>query len=87
MNAGVRIKILEQSLRCFRIGWFSLVPLLGLPFFILALRLYQEVRLDSAGSWNAARTYLNWGALLACLGGLQSLMIFGWLFYLVSQLF
>jgi hypothetical protein len=68
-----KIRVIEQSLRCFVFGVLSLVPLLGLPFAVLAVGLHLKVWTEVQREWNPAKLYLLWGYGLAWLGGLISL--------------
>ena len=68
-----KIRVIEQSLRCFVFGCLSLIPLLGLPFAILAIVRHLNVWSQGDARWNPAKAYLLWGFGLAWLGGLISL--------------
>ena len=68
-----KVRVIEQSLRCFAFGLLSLIPLLGLPFAILAVTRHLNAWSQGAPEWNPARPYLAWGFGLAWLGGLISL--------------
>lgn len=61
-------EMLRRSLRCFVLGWWSLVPLLGLIPAALAFADFRAVVLRKGRRWNAARTRLLLGAILAGLG-------------------
>lgn len=76
-NPSERILIIERSLRCFAMGWFSLVPPLGIILFPLALMEYSRGRILSSESWNPASRYLTWGFILAAFGGLLSSIALG----------
>ena len=67
-----RIRLIERSLRCFVFGLLSLIPLLGLPFAILAVSWHLKVWSEFGREWNPARLYLGCGYGLAWLGGLIS---------------
>ena len=64
-----RILAIERSLRCFTLGWCSLLPPFGVILLPIALVTFQQVRIDMIGEWNPAGRYLNWGMILACIGG------------------
>ena len=68
-----KVRVIEQSLRCFAFGLLSLIPLLGLPFAILAVVRHRNARSQGDREWNPAKPYLVWGFRLAWLGGLISL--------------
>ena len=68
-----KVRIIEQSLRCFVFGCLSLIPLLGLPFAILAVVRHLNAWSEGDRDWNPAKPYLIWGFALAWLGGLISL--------------
>jgi hypothetical protein len=63
-----KVDAIQCSLRCFTVGLFGLLPLLGIPFAIVALANYFKVRRGFAGQWNPAQRYLRWGITCA-LGG------------------
>ena len=68
-----KVRVIEQSLRCFVFGLLSLIPLLGLPFAILAVVRHRDAWSQADREWNPAKAYLVWGLGLAWLGGLISL--------------
>lgn len=71
-----KVRVIERSLRCYFYGWVSLIPLLGLPMLVLAVVLYQQVRIEAGREWNPANRYLHCGLGLACFGGLLSIGLF-----------
>lgn len=71
--ANHRLAIIDASLACFRMGWLSLLPLIGLPFGFLAVRRFRLTFAISRGEWNPARAYLLGGYALGILGMLLSL--------------
>ena len=79
-----KIRVIEQSLASFVFGLLSLIPLLGLPFAILAVVRHLKAWSQGGQEWNPAKPYLLWGFGLAWLGGLISL---GALAMFVSALF
>ena len=68
-----KIRVIEQSLACFVFGLLSLIPLLGLPFAVLAVVRHLNAWSKGDQEWNPAKPYLLWGFGLAWLGGLISL--------------
>ena len=78
-----RVEIIEGSLTCFAYGWCSFLPVIGLALFVLALLRFQKVRLLTAGEWNPAIRYLNWGMILASIGGFISAVLFAALVFSV----
>jgi hypothetical protein len=75
MEAAVeRIRIIRRSLRCFVLGWLSLIPIFGLALGVLAISLHFRVWRDEGCGWNPARRYLATGFCLAWLGCLLSLL-------------
>ncbi len=63
-----RIEVLTGSLRCFVLGWCSLVPLLGLPFGAWAVVVFWKTRGRHTESPNPARAYLAGGLALGLMG-------------------
>jgi hypothetical protein len=63
-----KIELIQGSLRAFGFGLPGIVPFLGTPFAVIALR--QNSRLKRRGSalWNPAQRYLFWGAVCARIG-------------------
>jgi hypothetical protein len=67
-----RIQLIEGSLRCFVYGILSVIPLFGLGFAVLALRMHFKTWAETAEGWNPARRYLLAGFGLAWIGALIS---------------
>ena len=65
---AARIHLIEESLRCFMLGWLSLIPVLGLAPGVLAIRLHFLVWAGEDGGWNPAKRYLLAGLCLAWCG-------------------
>jgi hypothetical protein len=63
-----KIKMLKSSMRCFIYGLLGLLPVIGLPFAIVALWLSGRVRAREKLFWNAAKPYRIWGVACAALG-------------------
>ncbi len=80
-----QIEIVRRSLRCFIAGLFGIVPLLGLPGALIALLEYRAVTLRRGQLWNPAERYLFGGAVLAGLGLLEVLLIFGLVLFRVLE--
>jgi hypothetical protein len=68
-------EMLRRSLRCFVLGWWSLVPFLGVIPAALALVDLRAVVNGKGRRWNAARNRLLIGAILAGCGLLLSLIL------------
>jgi len=67
-GAAGKIQVLTGSLRCFVLGWLSLIPWLGMPFGAWAAVVYWKTHRTLAGCSNPARAYLTTGLTLALLG-------------------
>ncbi len=80
-----RILVIRHSLQCYLYGWCSFIPLAGIPVSVLALLSFRKARAAGAGEWNPARVYLNWGIMLAALGGFISTAVFGLLIFTVIK--
>jgi hypothetical protein len=76
-SPAVRIQVIEASLRCFVFGWLSLIPLIGLPFVLLANHAYLQSRAESGLEWNPASGYRRAGQGLSCLGGFLQFLTLG----------
>jgi hypothetical protein len=68
-------EMLRRSMRCFVLGWWSLVPLLGVVPALLAFVDFRAVVLHKGRHWNAARLRLLLGAWLAGFGLLFSVVL------------
>lgn len=75
MNTMPKSEMLRRSMRCFVLGWWSLVPFLGVIPAALALVDFRAVVLGKGRRWNASRTRLLLGAMLAGLGLLLTLIV------------
>jgi len=67
-------EMIRRSMRCFVLGWWSLVPLVGLVPAMLAFADFRAVVVGMGRRWNAGRTRLLIGAWLAGLGILTTLL-------------
>ena len=70
-----KIEMIQRSLRCFILGLIGIVPLLGVPFALLALDNFRQIRRGQGTQWNPAQTYLRWG-LATALSGLFLTVVF-----------
>ena len=68
-------EMLRRSMRCFVLGWWSLVPMFGVVPAMLALVDFRAVVLRKGRRWNAARIRLTAGALLAGIGLMVSIIV------------
>jgi TRAP-type mannitol/chloroaromatic compound transport system permease small subunit len=70
MNAAAspKIEMLNSSMRCFMFGLLGLIPLIGLPFALVALWISGQIRAKEKEMWNAARSYRIWGVVCAAVG-------------------
>lgn len=71
-----KIEMIERSLSCFRLGLVGLLPVIGIPWAMMALAQYGRVKRGRGAAWNPAQRYLFWGALCARMG-LWPLLILG----------
>lgn len=60
--------VIKNSLRCYIIGWFGMVPILGIIPAIVAIILYKKVQIESGEGWNPARPHLLCGCILSWFG-------------------
>ena len=70
-----RITAIKESLAVFVCGVLSFFPVVGLLPAIYALANWYHVRLHCGDEWNPADYYLKWGALLALLNLILSLLL------------
>ena len=71
-----KISVINRSLRCLRLAFFSLIPVVGIVAALFAWRDFRFVRRTVAKEWNPARRQLNFGMMLATLGVIFSLLVF-----------
>ena len=69
-----RASAIAMSLRGFGCGLVGVLPFIGLLPSIHALRCWFRVRSDYREDWNPASAYLYWGAVLAALGLLGTVL-------------
>jgi hypothetical protein len=67
-DAEAKIRMLENSMRCFVCGLLGLLPVIGFPFALAALVLSGQVRAGQKKYWNAARPYWILGVISAVAG-------------------
>ena len=72
---STRVALLEQSLRCFRLSWFSLIPILGLAAAVVALVAAVKALNLQKHTWNAAGPYLLAGTLISVVGVAHSVFL------------
>ena len=71
-----KIRVIKLSLRCRRCGIAGLIPVIGLPFLIIAQADYRRVRREVGKEWNPAGRQLFWGHTLVIIGwGLDALTV------------
>jgi len=63
-----KVELIQRSLRCFTLGVLGVLPVVGLPFAVMALTNYFAVQRTSGAQWNPAHTYLTWGLATAVSG-------------------
>jgi hypothetical protein len=70
-----RITVIRQSLTAFICGLIGFLPVIGLLPAIRALSIWNRIRRRYRNEWNPASAYLSWGAFLAILGILDSILL------------
>jgi hypothetical protein len=68
ITPDAKIEMIERSFQCHLQGLLGLIPIVGLPFVVLAAVRAAQVWRMSAGQWNPAQRYLYWAEQLAWLG-------------------
>jgi hypothetical protein len=63
-----KIELIQRSLSAFGFGLPGIVPFLGTPFAIVALRNNSRIKRGGGALWNPAQRYLFWGAVCARIG-------------------
>ena len=72
-----KVLVIERSLRCFTLGLFGVLPVVGLPFAVTALSNYFHVKRIVGTQWNPAQTYLAWGLATSLSGLFLTVVITG----------
>jgi hypothetical protein len=71
-----KAQVIERSLRCFEFGIVGLLPVIGLPFAMVALGAFAQVKRHRTSVWNPAERYLRIGSSCAAAGlGLTLLIV------------
>ena len=87
MNPGTpldRIKMIQRSLRCFVCGLLALLPVVGLPFAIVAIGDFLRVNRGKDATWNPAARYARTGLVCAVAGLLIEMLLAAIVFIEVS---
>jgi len=69
---GQRIAAVRSSLRCFVYSLIGLVPLIGIPFAVVATGQSGQVQKAGSADWNPADRYLSAARRIGPLGFLTS---------------
>lgn len=72
-----KVEVIQRSLRCFTLGLFGILPVLGIPFAVMALSNYFQVKRIAGAHWNPAQQYLTWGLATALCGLFLTVVIAG----------
>jgi hypothetical protein len=72
-----RIEAIERSLQAFVLGWFGVLPILGIVPAIRTLWISNRIRSRLGRQWNPGSGYLNCGVALSILGLVASSLIIG----------
>jgi hypothetical protein len=70
-----KIEMIERSMRCFELGLFGLLPVIGIPLAVMSLFQSQRVKLGQGALWNPAQRYWFWGGVCARMGIALTLII------------
>ena len=60
-----KVELIEYSLRCWALGLWGLLPLIGIPMAVRALILYSRAKQGQGDMWNPAHRQLFWGGVFA----------------------
>ncbi len=52
-----RVRLIRRSVRCLLLGLFGMVPIIGSPLALLALRLHTRVMAETGEIWRPARLH------------------------------
>jgi len=82
-----KVRVIEWSLRCYRLSWLALVPLLGFVPALIALGLFRKIGKEAGEQWNPARLYALAGLFIAIIGLFLSMVVGGAIgLYCIHQL-
>jgi uncharacterized membrane protein YraQ (UPF0718 family) len=79
-----KIRIIEKSLRCFALSFFSLVPVFGIASVVATFVRKRKIMREVGDGWNPAHNYLKWATIVALLGTLLSLPLSAVLLVVIS---
>ena len=69
-NAAAKIQMMKLSIRCFVDGLLGLIPIIGLPFALVALWFSGRVRQHEKRFWNPAKPYHVGGMICGAVGAI-----------------
>lgn len=61
----IRIELIDRSVRCFVMGLFGLLPVIGIPLAIASMRQHWRIRQIQDALPNPAHRYLYWGIVFS----------------------
>lgn len=73
-----KILAIRSGLRCFTCGLLSFVPLLGIPFALVAIFFYIKTSHHAPDDWHVARRYAVMGMMFVALGLLLNMTAIVW---------
>lgn len=79
-----KIDVIQRSLRCFVCGLIALIPVVGMPFAVVAIGDFLRVNWDKGVIWNPAKRYLQTGLVCAVAGLLLETLLGSIIFIEVS---
>jgi hypothetical protein len=79
-----KIDVIQRSMRCFVCGLIAILPVIGLPFAVVAIGDFLRVRWDKGSIWNPAERYLRVGFVSAIAGLLLATLLGAVIFIEVS---
>lgn len=76
-----KIRLIEGSLKTLEMGWYALIPFIGVFFAVISVVVFARTITFAEGQWNPAKAHLFGGmalALLSLLGHGLLLAIAAW---------
>jgi hypothetical protein len=70
-----KIDVIQRSIRCFICGLIAFLPVIGLPFAVVAIGDFLRVTWDKGNTWNPAQLYLRAGLVCAVAGLLLATLL------------
>ncbi len=79
--AATKIQMMKWSIRCFVDGLLGFIPIIGLPFALVALWCSGKARQLEKQFWNSAKPYRICGVICAAVGTIFWVLVLALIIY------